>query len=92
MNNKDQLENYDEKTIEGIFIEYSETSNAYRVFNKKNLIEEETINVTFNEISAENTNNDFDKVISTMQEPKASGTLEANSQNKANLVSDVNAE
>ena len=34
-NNKEKLENFDSKKNVGIFLGYSSTSKAYRIFNKK---------------------------------------------------------
>ena len=43
LNTKDQLGKFDPKSNEGIFIGYSERSNAYRVFNTRTKIIEETL-------------------------------------------------
>ncbi|KAK8930958.1 hypothetical protein KSP39_PZI016350 [Platanthera zijinensis] len=40
---------FGEKCFEGIFMGYSSRSRAYRVFNKKTLVVEESINVVFDE-------------------------------------------
>ncbi|KAK8944414.1 hypothetical protein KSP39_PZI007993 [Platanthera zijinensis] len=40
-----------EKCFEGIFMGYSSHSQAYKVFNKKTLVVEESINVVFDEVS-----------------------------------------
>lgn len=47
-NKKNNLEKFDTKADEGIFIGYSMPSKAFRVFNKRNLIIE-SIQVTFDE-------------------------------------------
>jgi hypothetical protein len=44
-NTKDNLDKFDAKSSEGIFLGYSTRSKAYRVFNKKNSIVEETMHV-----------------------------------------------
>ncbi|KAL8124103.1 hypothetical protein AgCh_011924 [Apium graveolens] len=49
LNTKDYLTKFDPKSSEGIFLGYSITSKAYRVFNLKNLVVEESMNVTFDE-------------------------------------------
>ena len=49
-NEKDNLSKFDVKSNEGIFLGYATTSRAYRVFNKKTLLVEETIHVIFDEI------------------------------------------
>ena len=48
-NNKDNLEKFDEKSNEGIFLGYSTHSKAYKVYNKRTLVVEEYVNVTFDE-------------------------------------------
>ena len=48
-NGKDNLEKFDAKSDEAIFLGYSTSSKAYRFFNKRILIVEESIHVTFNE-------------------------------------------
>ena len=49
-NGKDNLGKFDSKADEGIFLGYSLTSKAYRVFNRRTLNIEESIHVTFDEI------------------------------------------
>ena len=44
LNTKDQLGKFDSKSDEGIFLGYSERSKAYRIFNKRSKIIEETCN------------------------------------------------
>ena len=41
---------FDEKTDNGIFIGYSSKSHAYRVYNKRLMIVEESVHVVFNEV------------------------------------------
>ena len=48
-NDKDNLEKIDPKFDEGIFLGYSTSSKAYRVFNKRILVVEENIYVVFDE-------------------------------------------
>lgn len=48
-NGKDNLGKFDAKSDKGIFLGYSTTSHAYRVFNKRTLIVEEFIHVSFDE-------------------------------------------
>ena len=59
LNEKDNLGKFDAKSDEGIFLGYSSVSKAFRIFNKRTLIIEESIHVIFNEIS-EIRKNDFD--------------------------------
>ena len=46
-NGKDNLGKFDAKSDEGIFLGYSLTSKAFRVFNKRILVVEESIHVIF---------------------------------------------
>ena len=48
-NRKETLGNFDAKFDEGIFLGYSSTSKAYRVFNKRLEKVEESIHVIFDE-------------------------------------------
>ncbi|GAV69083.1 hypothetical protein CFOL_v3_12584, partial [Cephalotus follicularis] len=48
-NGKENLGKFDAKSDEGIFLGYSLNSKAYRVFNKRTLIIEESIHVLFEE-------------------------------------------
>ena len=49
LNNKEKLEIFYSKTDVGIFQGYSATCKAYRVFNKKSLVIEESMHVVFDE-------------------------------------------
>ena len=46
-NGKERLEKFDTKSDEAIFLSYSSSSKAFRVFNKRTLIVEESIHVVF---------------------------------------------
>ena len=48
-NEKDNLGKFDAKSNETIFLGYSINSKAYRVFNKRTLIMEESVHVIFDE-------------------------------------------
>ncbi|MGR6722309.1 hypothetical protein, partial [Aeromonas veronii] len=48
-NGKSQLRTFQAKADEGIFMGYSTNSKAFRVFNKKTLVIEESIHVVFDE-------------------------------------------
>ena len=48
-NKKNNLEKIDARSDEGIFLGYVITSKAYRVFNKRTLVIEESIHVVFDE-------------------------------------------
>ena len=49
MNTKDYLGKFASKTDEGVFLGYSNSSKAYRIFNKRSLLVEESMHVTFDE-------------------------------------------
>ena len=51
-NGKDNLGKFDAKSDEGIFLGYSTNSKAYRVFNKRTLVVEESIHVIFDEANS----------------------------------------
>ena len=48
-NNKDNLEKFDTKSDKTVFFGYSNSSKAYRVFNKRTLLVEESVHVAFDE-------------------------------------------
>ena len=48
-NTKDNLGKFDAKSNVGIFLGYSSSSKAYRVFKKKTMIVEESVHVVFDE-------------------------------------------
>ena len=48
-NGKDHLGKLDSKADEGIFLGYNSNSASYRIFNKKTLIIESSVHVTFDE-------------------------------------------
>lgn len=49
LDNKDQLHKFDIKADESIFVGYSTTTNAYRVYNKRTLVLRESVHVAFDE-------------------------------------------
>ena len=51
LNTKDNLGKFDSRSDVGIFLEYSNSSKAYRVYNKGTLVVEESMHVTFDESS-----------------------------------------
>ena len=52
-NGKEALGKFDAKSDEGIFLGYSSQSKGYRVFNKRTLVVEETIQVIIDDINVE---------------------------------------
>ena len=51
-NEKDNLDKFDAKSDEEIFLGYSTNSKAYRVFNKRTLVVKESILVIFDEANS----------------------------------------
>ena len=49
MNDKDNLGKFDAKLDEGIFLGYSLNSKAYRLFNKRTMVVDESMHVVFDE-------------------------------------------
>lgn len=72
LNQRDTLCKMSPKSDEGIFVGYSSVSKAYRVYNERRKIVEETINVTFDDSSlsqSENTTQtDLDSINSLCEE------------------------
>jgi len=48
-NGKDNLGKFDSKADEGIFLGYSSQSHAYRAYNKRTMLIEEIVHITFDE-------------------------------------------
>ncbi|KAH9745941.1 hypothetical protein KPL70_004261 [Citrus sinensis] len=55
LNTKDNLGKFDPKFDVGIFLGYSNSSKAYRVYNKRTLVVEESMHVTFDESNPSST-------------------------------------
>jgi len=56
-NGKESLGKFDEKADLGIFIGYSLTSHAYRVYNKRLMTVEESVHVVFDEVDRRTSEN-----------------------------------
>ena len=71
-NGKDHLEKFDSKADEGIFLEYDSSSASYRVFNKRTLIVETSVHVTFDESNLPKAKNDsvsdVDKITTKLED------------------------
>ena len=59
-NGKENLGKFDAKSDDGIFFGYSLTSKAFRVFNKKTLVVEESIHVIFDKSNPPSRNDSLD--------------------------------
>ena len=68
-NEKDNLEKWDTKFDEVIFLRYSSTSKAYKIY-KRTLVAEESIHVVFNEAknSLRRKEGDLDDVVSKISD------------------------
>ena len=55
LNKKDNLGKFDPKSDVGIFLGYSNSSKAYRVYNKRTLVVEESMHVSFDESNPSST-------------------------------------
>ncbi len=64
---KDKLGKFYPKSDEAIFLGYSSTSKAYRVYNKRTLLVEESIHVKFVEIDEEEPNLGEDDILEIIQ-------------------------
>lgn len=68
-NGKGAIGNFDAKSNEGIFLDYSSKSKVYRVFNKRTLIVEELIHVTthdsnyYSPKTCEEVNDDLNQIL-----------------------------
>ena len=49
LNTRDQRGKFDSKVDKGIFLGYSDTSKAYRIYNSRTQVVEESIHVKFND-------------------------------------------
>ena len=52
LNDKDYLGKFDSRSDEGIFLGYSGTSTAYRVYNKRSAVIVESVNVVFDDMTS----------------------------------------
>ena len=92
LNIKDNLGNFKSKANEEIFLGYSTSSKAYRVFNKRTLVVEESIHIVFDESNSFDPKKDFhsvDDIIdefmdATILEETASKPLELEDPTKEN--------
>ena len=71
-NGKDHLGKFDSKVDEGIFLGYDSNSTSYKTFNKKTLIVEISVHVTFDEsnlLKAENDSaSDVDRITTELED------------------------
>ena len=71
-NGKDHLGKFDSKADEGIFLGYNSNSSSYRVFNKRTLIVESSVHVTFDESNLPKTEfgsaSDVDRITTDLED------------------------
>ena len=67
-NGKDNLGKFDAKSNESIFLGYSLTSKAFRVFNKRTLVVEESIHVILDESNLLSRKDSLDDDVGILQE------------------------
>ena len=70
-NNKDNLGKLDAKADEGIFLGYSTSSKANRIFNKHTLVVEESVHVVFVESNVSLRRDDIDIVDLEKETPQS---------------------
>ncbi|KAJ6808143.1 uncharacterized protein M6B38_168670 [Iris pallida] len=63
LNTKDSLSKFNEKADKGIFLGYAAKSKGYRIFNKRTMIIEESINVKFDELNQHLDDDDNEDII-----------------------------
>ena len=75
-NGKDDLGKFDSRSDEGVFVGYSSSSKAYRIFNKQTQCIEESIHIVFDENKSlrNNGSNDEDDVIKLFKSQKIEGS------------------
>ena len=78
LNTKDNLEKFDSKADERIFLGYSTSSKAYRIFNKRTLVVEESMHVVFDETNSLDPRKDVCSVDNNVGEPLEINTQEEN--------------
>jgi hypothetical protein len=60
LNDRDNIGKFDAKSDVGIFLGYSTNSKAYRVFNKRTMVVDESMHVVFDETNPFHIKNNFD--------------------------------
>ena len=91
-NGKDDLGKFDPRSDEGVFVGYSSSSKAYRIFNKRTQCIEESIHVVFDEDGSlkNNGSNDEDDVIKLFNSQKIEGSEADTEQHLKNDCDDQN--
>ena len=89
---KDDLGKFDPRSDEGVFVGYSSSSKAYRIFNKRTQCVEESIHVLFDEDGSlkNNGSNDEDDVMKLFNSKKIEGSEADAEQQLKNDCDDQN--
>ena len=85
-NGKDNLEKFDPRSDEGVFLGYSKTSRAFRVFNNRTGSVEESIHVVFDESTfgeIKNYNSSSDGDFPQMQREESDGENDSNDRSRS---------
>lgn len=78
-NDKDNLGKFDEKSDEGVFLGYSITSKTYKIYNKRTLVIEESMHVSFDEYNPKKEDKVFyDDIINVLIEDNIKDDQEDN--------------
>lgn len=93
-NGKDDLGKFDARSDEGVFIGYSSTSKAYRVFNKRTLCVEKSMHMTFNEsekIDVHKGDHEMEELIKEMEDKAIQnpGNKQVAKENGAELTGEL---
>ena len=86
-NGKDNLGKFDAKADEGIFLGYSLTSKAFRVYNKRIMTMEESIHVAFDETNRCCARKDFDENVENFDSLNLNGEDKEKDLNEASTSS-----
>ena len=97
LNTKDKLGKYDPKSDEGIFLGYSSHGKSYRIFNKRTLVVEESVHVTFDENprksqEIEHIDDDDDELVDKMKKVDINENAVKSDQNEVISLDQTNQE
>jgi hypothetical protein len=81
LNDRDNLGKFDAKSNEGIFLGYSSNNKAYRVFNKRTIVVDESMHVVFYETNPFHIKNNCDNEPISLDN-KASSSNQVDSSEK----------
>ena len=70
LKDRENVEKFDSRSDEGIFLGYSSTSKAYRVYNKRTMKVMDTVNVVINESSDSNSEKGIEELTKEILPPE----------------------